>query len=346
VADTGIGIALEDRDRIFEEFGQVEGPLQARVKGTGLGLPLSRKLAELLGGNVSVKSEPGVGSTFFAVVPRLFHDPVEQSATPSAPWQLDPNRLPLLVVENDPVDLLLYEKMLHDSEFQVLPARTLAEARRALRRVKPVAVLLDILLEVESGWHLLTEMKAQEATRDVPVLVLTVVDGEERALALGASAFCLKPIDQAWLLGQLDALATNWLIESVLIIDDSESDRRLLRELLAAGGQYRVVEAGSGEAGLQKVREEPPSVIFLDLVMPDMTGLEVLGRLKQAPGTAGIPVIINTSKQLDDDERKRLSVNAAAILEKSLGTREESFAKIRQALIKAGLDLVSARLEA
>ncbi len=110
VSDTGIGIAGKDRDRIFEEFGQIEGPLQGRVKGTGLGLPLSRKLAELLGGNVSVKSEPGVGSTFFAVIPRVFHEEKEPIEAPSERWQLDPARLPLLVVENVPVDMLLYEE--------------------------------------------------------------------------------------------------------------------------------------------------------------------------------------------------------------------------------------------
>ena len=342
VTDTGVGIAPGDRDRIFEEFGQVENPLQGRVKGTGLGLPLSRKLAELLGGNVSVKSEPGVGSTFFAVVPRVYQEPGEPSVEPNARWQLDPTRLPLLVVENDPVDLILYEKILQGSDFQVLPARTLDEARRVLRRVRPVAVLLDLMLEVESGWNLLTELKAQASTRDVPVLVMTVVDGQERALALGADHFCLKPVNQTWLLDRLNALTAKGPVETVLIIDDTESDRRLLRELLTAGGQYRIVEARDGGEGLRRARDDHPSVIFLDLVMQDMTGLEVLDRLKHDLATSDIPVIIHTSKDLGDDERKRLGVNAAAILEKSIGTRQEVFARIREALIKAGLTLVSA----
>jgi signal transduction histidine kinase/CheY-like chemotaxis protein len=341
VSDTGVGIAPGDRDRIFEEFGQVENPLQGRVKGTGLGLPLSRKLAELLGGNISVKSEPGVGSTFFAVIPRVYHEPGDSGADPNERWKLDPGRLPLLAVEDDPVDMILYEKILQGSDFQVLPARTLDEARRVLRRVRPVAVLLDILLDVESGWTLLTELKSQESTRDVPVLVMTVVDGQERALALGADHFCLKPVDQTWLLDRLNALTEKGPVEKVLIIDDTESDRRLLRELLTAGGQYRIVEARDGEEGLRRARDDHPSVIFLDLVMQDMTGLEVLDRLKHDLVTSDIPVIIHTSKDLGDDERKRLSVDAAAILEKSVGTRQEAFGRIREALIKAGLNLVS-----
>ncbi|HEX8199287.1 MAG TPA: response regulator, partial [Isosphaeraceae bacterium] len=346
VSDTGIGIAPGDRGRIFEEFGQVEGPLQGKLKGTGLGLPLSRKLAELLGGNVSVQSELGVGSTFFAVIPRVFRESGEPGADPIARWQVDPGRLPLLVVENDPVDLLLYETILQGSEFQVLPARTLDEARRVLRRLRPAAVLLDILLEMESGWNLLTEMKAHEATKDIPVLVLTVIDGQERALALGANDFCLKPIGPAWLLGRLGALATKGWVETVLVIDDSEGDRRLLGELLAAGGHYRVIEAPDGGEGLRRAREDRPSVIVLDLILPDMTGLEVLDRLKQDPATGDIPVIINTSRDIPDDERQRFGAGAAAILQKSPGSRQETFHRIREALIRAGLGSVPAASEA
>ncbi|MGZ3303028.1 MAG: ATP-binding response regulator, partial [Isosphaeraceae bacterium] len=189
VTDTGIGIALKDQRRVFEEFNQVEGPVQKRVKGTGLGLPLSRKLAELLGGRVSVRSEPGVGSTFVAVIPRSYRPVDDADDTPESRWRLDPLRSPVLVVEDDPVDLLLYEKYLEGSAFHVLPARTIGEARRVLRRVRPLAVLLNILLEAESGWTLLTEIKGQAATRGIPILVLTIVEGKEQALALGAADF-------------------------------------------------------------------------------------------------------------------------------------------------------------
>jgi signal transduction histidine kinase/CheY-like chemotaxis protein len=343
VADTGIGIAPEDRDRIFEEFGQVENPLQGRVKGTGLGLPLSRKLAELLGGNVSVKSELGVGSTFFAVIPRVYHEPRESSAKPDDDWKLDPGRLPLLAVDDDPVDIILYEKMLQDSHFQLLPARTLDEARRLLKRVKPVAVLLDIVLPVESGWTLLNELKAQESTRDVPVLVLTVTDCEERALALGANHYGLKPIEQTWLLNRLEFLTATGPIQTILIIDDTESDRRLFREVLARGGRCRIVEAADGVEGLKIAREARPSVIFLDLVMPDTTGFEVLERLKDDVATRDIPVIIHTSKDLADDERERLKIDTAAIVEKGASNREEAFDRFRGALFKAGFSLARAQ---
>ena len=339
VADTGIGIEPDDRRRIFEEFSQVEGPVQRRVKGTGLGLPLSRKLAELIGGSVSVRSDPGAGSTFFAVLPRVYRAPDEAEAAGDARWRLDHDRIPLLVVEDDPVDLLLYEKYLEGTGFQILPARTLAEARRVLRRVRPAAVLLDIFLDAESGWSLLAEIKGQASTGDIPILVLTVVDGREQALALGATDFRLKPIDRDWLLGRLDSLAGPGTSPTALIIDDEEADRRLLRGLLAAHGRFSIVEASAGREGLALAAECGPDVIFLDLVMGDMTGFEVLDRLKSDPATGRIPVIINTAADLGADERRRLDPGTAAILSKSPGSAEEAFATIRDALARAGLSL-------
>ena len=166
----GSGSPRRTATRIFEEFGQVEGPVAEAGQGDRAWACRCRaSWPSCWAASVSVRSEPGVGSTFFAVIPRVYQEPA--TSRPPARvdrWQLDPGRSPVLVVEDDPVDLLLYEKILEGSGFQVLPARTLDEARRILRRVRPAAVLLDILLEAESGWTLLTEMKAQEATRDIP----------------------------------------------------------------------------------------------------------------------------------------------------------------------------------
>ena len=345
VSDTGIGIALEDQRRVFEEFNQVDGPVQKRVKGTGLGLPLSRKLADLLGGKVSVRSEPGVGSTFVAVIPRSYRPIDDADDTPESRWRPDPLRSPVLVVEDDPVDLLLYEKYLEGSAFQVLPARTVGEARRVLRRVRPLAVLLNILLEAESGWTLLTEIKGQAATRDIPILVLTIVEGKEQALAFGAADFCLKPIDRDWLLSRLVALEQSGPLNTVLIIDDEEADRYVLKGLLTAQGRFAILEAANGEEGLRRARKERPDVIFLDVIMSDMTGFEVLERLKSDNATKGIPVILNTSAILSEEERRQLTAGTAAILSKSAVTAEEAFVTVREALIHAGLKLTPADTE-
>ena len=337
VADTGIGIAPEDLGRIFEEFAQVSGPAQRRVQGTGLGLPLSRKLAELLGGTVSVSSRPGGGSTFTATIPRRYPGPrlMPEPIAPARP--VEPGPAPVLVLEDDPATLYIYEKFLIGTGFVVLHAASVEAARELLRMVRPVAVILDILLELESGWTLLSELKGQAATRDIPVLVLTVVDGRERALALGADAFCLKPVERPWLVRTLGELSRVGGLETILIIDDDESCRYVLKSTLALETQAQVIEASDGAEGLRRAREAPPQAIFLDLFMPDMTGFEVLDRLKADPTTREVPVIIHSSRDLTAEERRRLSAGTAAILSKEGASRDAALNDLREALAEAGL---------
>ena len=339
VSDTGIGIALKDQRRVFEEFNQVEGPVQKQVKGTGLGLPLSRKLAELLGGGVSVRSELGVGSTFVAVIPRNYRCLDSVDDMPELRWRVNPELSPVLIVDDDPVDLLLYEKYLEGSAFQVLAARTFAEARRLLRRVRPLAVVMDIVLDAEVSWSLLSELKGHPSTREIPVYVLTIIDGKQQALDLGATEFCLKPVDREWLLSRLGTLQHAGPLSRILIIDDNEADRYVLTGHLTAQGRFVILEAASGEEGLRRAREERPDVIFLDLIMPDMTGFEVLNALKSDALTNEIPVILNTSATLSHEDRQRLTAGTAAILSKSAAATEEAFLMIREALIHAGLKM-------
>lgn len=347
VADSGIGIAPADWRRIFEEFGQIEGPLQAKSKGTGLGLPLSRKLAELLGGAVSVRSEPGVGSTFYAAIPRVYRELVsgDVESSPEARLRLDPTRRPVVVVEADAVDLLLTEKILEASAYQVLPARTLDDARRMLRRVVPVAILLDILPEEEGDWLLLAEIKSRDDLKDVPVYVCTRSNDRKQVIARGAAEFHPKPTDPRWLLNTLKTLEPGSAPKTILVIDDEEHHRYVLKGLLSAQGEYVIIEANQGQDGIRRAREENPDAIFLDLAMPGMTGFEVLEFLKRDPLTRQIPVIIYTSKILEDEERQRLADGTVAILAKTTGTREEMVVTIREALGLAGLTHPSAPAE-
>jgi signal transduction histidine kinase/CheY-like chemotaxis protein len=337
VADTGIGIAPEDQERIFEEFAQVESARQKFVKGTGLGLPLVRRLADLLGGRLELTSTPGVGSTFSAVLPRVYHGPAEVSFVPEVTAQLDPARRPVLVVEDNRETLFIYEKYLKGSVFQAVPARTVRAARQALARFRPAAVILDVLLEGESTWELLADLKSAEATRDLPVLVVTLVENEAKALALGADAFCAKPVDRAWLLAHLNAAVRAAPRGTVLVIDDDEASRYLLRGLLGGTG-YDVVEAADGEEGLRQARRHRPRAVFLDLDLPGRTGPEVLEALRADPATRDLAVIINTSRVLGDEDCRRLTAaGAAAVLSKGHPSREAALARLRDALRAAGL---------
>lgn len=335
VSDTGIGIAPEDHERIFQEFTQVDNARQRRVKGTGLGLPLSRKLAELLGGGVSLQSTPGAGSTFSLTVPRIYRGPGEVSIAPEVAAQPDATRWPVLVVEDNRETVFVYEKLLKGTGFQLVGARTVAEARRALARFRPIAVVLDILLEGESAWDFLNEIKANPTTANIPVLVVTVLDNQEKALAMGADGFCAKPVDRGWLLDKLNE-ARPTRLDKLLIIDDDEVSRYLLKGLLTST-RFEVIEAAGGQEGLARARQHRPQVIFLDLVMPDLDGPSVLHNLKSDAETRAIPVIIHTSKVLNAEERKRLEGEAVAILPKDNPSREQAQTRLREALGRAGV---------
>jgi signal transduction histidine kinase/CheY-like chemotaxis protein len=208
VADTGIGIALEDQARIFDEFLQVENALQQRVKGTGLGLPLCKKLATLLGGSITVQSAPGGGSTFSVVLPLHYRPGEEPPPEADIIRSFNPQLPTVLVVEDDEATLLLYEKFLQGSGFQLLPARTARQARDLLRDLRPQAIILDILLPGEDAWPLLAELKGQEESQDIPIMVVTTVEDQRKGLALGADAYYLKPIERTRLLDTLQQLTS------------------------------------------------------------------------------------------------------------------------------------------
>jgi signal transduction histidine kinase/DNA-binding response OmpR family regulator len=339
VKDTGIGIAPENFGRIFEEFGQIDSPLQGKVKGTGLGLPLSKKLAEFLGGSLTVESKLGAGSTFTLVVPCQHPEVREMEKLTTRP--LDPGRAPVLVVEDDRKTIFIYEKYLAMAGFQVVPARSVEDARRLLETVRPAAIVLDIMLEGESTWNFLSQVKSEPATRDIPVLVVTVTSKEQKARALGADEFWLKPLDKDRLLRKLRSITKHGTPAKVLVIDDDEKARYLLHKLLE-DSPYEYFEAPTGPSGIALARDRLPDVILLDFLLRDMTAFDVLDELKGDPRTRAIPVIIVTSHVLDAEARERLTAQTEAILSKDSLSRELAINRIKDALGKVGIGAISA----
>ncbi len=337
VSDTGIGIAPGDLERIFEDFVQIESPLQKQVKGTGLGLPLSRKLAELLGGSVSVTSNLGIGSTFTALIPIVYPHATE-FPTPLQPKSLEPTRLPILVVEDHPETLFIYEKHLQESIYQFIATRTLAQARQILQQLEPTAIMLDIMLEGENGWTFLREIKGDETTCSIPVLVITIIDNEKQALALGADGFLIKPVDRLPLLNRLNTLINKNRIQKILLIDDDPAYRYLIKQLLVST-PLSILEAANGQEGLDLAQSEQPNAIVLDLEMPSITGFDVLKQLKDNSITASIPVIIHSSAQLDAEVQRRLAEQSITILSKETGSQTAAIAQLQDALVLAGLVL-------
>ena len=336
VADTGIGIAPEDQERIFEEFLQVEHTLQSRVKGTGLGLPLARKLTQLLGGRITLVSEPGIGSTFTATIPCVFAAPAPLEAEAEAAPEAAPLGRPVLVVENDPRVLSIYDRYFRESEFRMIPARSLRDARRALAMEEPEAIILDILLDGEEAWNFLAELRSKPATQAIPVAVVSNVDDRRKALALGADSYALKPVTREWLLGELERLAGGRRVPEALIIDDDDVARYLLKRLLSQV-RCRVTEMPNGVDGLRAARDRHPDIIFLDLVMPDVSGFDLLSQLKADPASADIPVVVVTSKVLEPDERSELERRAVAVLSKAQTSSDDALAVLQETWMKAGL---------
>ena len=335
VSDTGIGIAADDQPKIFEEFAQLEHRLQRRVRGTGLGLPLSRRLAELLGGSLTVESEPGVGSTFSLTIPS--HLPAARPPA-SIDWVPERGKAPLLLIEDAPDAQYLYEKVLRTSSFQVYPALTIAEAEVALDRMAPAIIVLDIVLGGEHAWDMLSRLRRDERTSKTPIVVVSSLPERSRALALGAEAFLSKPVDRRALLDILNTIQESRVPPlRVLVVDDEEVARFVARQCLPAPA-FHLTEAASGLEGLERARTDMPDAVLLDLVMPELGGLAVLRQLRADPITRLMPVIIVTSQSLDAAEREVLLADAQAVLSKADLSREILGDAVREAVKSATHD--------
>jgi signal transduction histidine kinase/DNA-binding response OmpR family regulator len=324
VSDTGIGIPEAELPRIFEDFVQIENPLQRRVKGTGLGLPLSRRLAELLGGQIAVTSVLGEGTTFTLTVPLMYRDPVSVVAP-----ALSPGRTPILLVEDSDEDALVYHRLLAETRYEIVHARSAEIAQQLLNQFTPAAVLLDIHLHGREAWDLLIQLKRDGVTSNVPVLVLSTADHRRKAFGLGATGFGLKPVDRGWLLRTLEAAHTESPVR-VLTIDDEETFRFVVREALGSA-DFRVEEASTGTAGLALIPSFQPDVVLVDLGLPDMTGEELTERLAADPVTQDLPFVVITSRPVSGGLPESLR-RAARIIPKGTLSREVLRAAIRDAV--------------
>jgi PAS domain S-box-containing protein len=320
VNDSGIGIAEQDLGLLFKEFQQLDAGPGRRQEGTGLGLALTKRFAELHGGRISVESALGKGSTFTLRLPL-------KAATPPAPGAvaaaqvtaIDQSRPLVLIVEDNPQAAEILARHLDDGGFRVTVARTGPEALTMAGELKPVAITLDILLPEVDGWEVLNRLKADEATRNVPVVVVSVIDNPALGRALGAFDYFVKPVDGKALLSRLSEYTFTTNVETetvrVLVVDDEQANLDLLEALLKPAG-FGVLTARSGREGIDMARSQMPNLILLDLMMPGLTGFDVVEALRADQATRSIPIMVLTAKTLTEADKKALNGQVAAIFER------------------------------
>jgi signal transduction histidine kinase/DNA-binding response OmpR family regulator len=332
VADTGIGIAPEDQERIFEEFVQIEGEMQSQVKGTGLGLPLSRKLAELLGGTLSVESTPGVGSTFTVRVPMRAGQLAPQF--PISPSHAETANAAILFVEDNQETSFVHQAAMKSSTYRTVFVANIPGAREAMKVMKPELIVLDRLIDQKDCLYYIEELRSQGYSG--PVLVVSVVDDETSALQAGATRFLAKPVAPFTLLNIVRELIQGQPSKTILLVDDDEVTRYLVGGELAKLG-YRILEAHGGREAMRLIEQETPDAIVLDIAMPDMNGFEVLRLIRNSVAFHSLPVIVHSSREFSSEEIKTLSDSEAVLYPKQASKGDGRSSGLIEVLHTAGI---------
>jgi CheY-like chemotaxis protein/signal transduction histidine kinase/HAMP domain-containing protein len=349
VTDSGIGIAPDKQRIIFEAFQQADASTSRKYGGTGLGLAISRELASLLGGEIQLRSIPSQGSTFTLYLPLTYVGPIasrltsSESRTPVAPLKLSnivvsehpieeiaddrhdlqPDDAVLLIVEDDPHYARVLLDLARDKGFKVLVALRGAEALSLAREYHPTAVSLDVFLPDMLGWTVLNHLKQDPATRHIPVQMLTLDEDRQHGLARGAFAFVTKPTNAEDLESALSRIKqyTTARRKRLLIVEDNPAEQLSIRELLGHD-DIDVLVASTGAEALERVAKESFDCAVLDLRLPDMSGFDILERMRDLPEVKDLPVVVFTGKELSPEEDARLHTLARSVVVKGVESPE------------------------
>jgi signal transduction histidine kinase/CheY-like chemotaxis protein len=318
VQDSGIGLTAEQAAKVFDSFTQADASTTRKYGGTGLGLTITRKFCEMMGGDVSVASEPGKGATFTARIPAQGVDPqatrasienlaaavVDTSARPSA--EPEGAAGSVLVIDDDPVIQDLMGSFLRKEGYRVTVAAGGKEGLHQARELQPDVITLDVAMPSMDGWSVLSALKADPHLANIPVIMLTMVDNKTMGYALGASEYMTKPINRERLMSVIRKYSRFRTRRSVLIVEDDPDTRDIIKTTLAKEG-WRVETAENGRVALERVAASLPGLVLLDLMMPEMDGLTFLEEFRRLPDAAAVPVVVLTAKDLTAEDRRRLS---------------------------------------
>jgi signal transduction histidine kinase/DNA-binding response OmpR family regulator len=338
VSDSGVGIPPDKLDHVFDAFSQAEDSTSRDYGGTGLGLPISRRFCQMMGGNITVESTLGEGSTFTIRLPLEVELASEQAAADEAPVPVTPEpgeERTVLVVDDDPNALDLLGRTLQRAGMRVVTASNGAEAVRLARSLRPAAITLDVMMPGMDGWEVLRELKGDPETRNISVIMVTMTDDRELGYALGATEFLTKPVERGQLVQLLQRYALPDAEQRALVVDDQAANRDVLRRALEKEG-WQVSEAENGRVALERMADSRPSLILLDLMMPVMDGFEFVMEMRKVETWRSIPIVVVTAKDITEEDRRRLDGGVVGLIEKGGLDRESLLAQIREQLTAAG----------
>ena len=339
VSDTGIGMTQAQMDKIFDDFTQAEAETTAKFGGTGLGLSITKQLVEMMGGELSVGSEEGVGSTFTIKVPREVRQVEEVESTEAGLLSgidevMNHANLTLLVIDDDPLAHDLVKRKLGAESYNIISALDGADGLVKARSQRPDLILLDILMPGKDGWTVLAELRADADLNDIPIIVISMLDDDQSATALGASAYMTKPVDRDRLVGNIQAIfgeATDG--KKALVVDDDAEARDIASRLLTAQG-FEVATAENGAIAFSRM-SEGFDLVILDLSMPVMDGFEFLSRLDDLELESTPRIIVYSAMHLDETMRARLSGACFEVINKNEASAESALSStVKSALIK------------
>jgi signal transduction histidine kinase/DNA-binding response OmpR family regulator len=327
VADTGIGMTPDQQAKLFEEFSQADSSTARRYGGTGLGLAITRKLARMMGGDVTVTSEPGKGSVFTVRLPGGAGSPARTSPGSNGSSSIRADCV--LVIDDDPTARELISDHLKAEGFSVVTAAGGAEGLKLAKELRPTVITLDVMMPDLDGWAVLMALRQDPELADIPVIMVTIVDEHRRGVALGAAGYLTKPIDRERLHRLVSRFRAPAPPTCVLLVEDDVLQRERMRGWLE-GPQWSVREAANGREALERLQEGKPDVILLDLMMPEMDGFAVVAALQKEPPWQDIPVVVITARDLDAKDRERLNSGVQSVLVKDQFRPADLVGRIRR----------------
>jgi signal transduction histidine kinase/CheY-like chemotaxis protein len=322
VSDTGIGMNKEQMAKLFRAFQQADSSTTRKFGGTGLGLAISRHFCQLMNGDITVSSVPLKGTTFtmripVEVIPRPVEGqkPATEPEAPAVVEALPASAALVLVIDDDPVVADLLKRTLSKDGYRVEYADNGAKGLHLARQLRPDAITLDVMMPGMDGWQVMTHLKSDPELADIPVILLSIVNDRKTGFALGATEYLTKPLDRERLTAVLGRISPGRGSRLALVVDDQPENRELLRRALEGDG-WLVEEAANGREALERLDQRRPDAILLDLMMPEMDGIELVERLRASERHRSIPVLVVTAKDITPADRQRLSGGVQAIMQK------------------------------